>query len=203
MSASQNWKITAYAPRRVIEGALLAHEDAFDWDYDIVISGSEIAEDKPDDWQLEAWLPRKPSKADQGAIAGLFAGGIPNFTIERLPDPLIEEHGHHVTSRYCEEFWLPTIGPSALWLLRHVSRHTETGPYVVDVEVLGEPVIVAHPGAEFIDELASDHVDEEVVRLVHVGHGEADVLCSAKSGDAAHAVPTFISATQCDSCIQY
>ena len=86
MSASQNWKITAYAPRRVIEGALLAHEDAFDWDYDIVISGSEIAEDKPDDWQLEAWLPRKPSKADRSAIAALFADDLPNFEVEQLPD---------------------------------------------------------------------------------------------------------------------
>ena len=40
-----SWKITAFAPRAVIEGALLAHEDAWDWDPDIVISGSEIAED--------------------------------------------------------------------------------------------------------------------------------------------------------------
>ena len=36
-----SWKITALGPRPVIEGALLAHEDAFDWDPDIVISGSE------------------------------------------------------------------------------------------------------------------------------------------------------------------
>ncbi|WP_374527217.1 50S ribosomal protein L11 methyltransferase [Novosphingobium sp.] len=86
MSAEQSWKITAFAPRAVIEGALLAHEDALDWDYDIVISGSEIAEDKPDDWQLEAWLPRKPSKADQQAVADLFAGTPPKFEIERLPD---------------------------------------------------------------------------------------------------------------------
>ena len=83
---TQSWKITALAPRPVIEGALLAHEDAFDWDYDIVISGSEIAEDKPDDWQLEAWLPRKPSSADQQAIAALFAGKAPPFAIEQLPE---------------------------------------------------------------------------------------------------------------------
>jgi ribosomal protein L11 methyltransferase len=63
-----SWKITAYAPRPVIEGALLAHEDAWDWDADIVISGSEIAEDKPDDWQLEAWLSDEPGKAEKAAI---------------------------------------------------------------------------------------------------------------------------------------
>ncbi|PLK25520.1 50S ribosomal protein L11 methyltransferase [Novosphingobium sp. TH158] len=81
-----SWKITAFARRPVIEGALLAHEDAWDWDPDIVISGSEIAEDKPDDWQLEAWLPRKPGKADKAALAGLFGGSPPPFEIEKLPD---------------------------------------------------------------------------------------------------------------------
>jgi ribosomal protein L11 methyltransferase len=83
---SQSWKLTAHAPRPVIEAALIAHEDAFDWDPDIVLSGSEIAEDKPDDWRLEAWLPRKPSKADKAAIAALFTDGAPNFEIEQLPE---------------------------------------------------------------------------------------------------------------------
>ena len=81
-----SWKLTALAPRPVIEGALLAHEDAFDWDPDIVISGSEIAEDKPDDWRLEAWLPRKPSRADKAALAALFTGKAPPFEIEQLPE---------------------------------------------------------------------------------------------------------------------
>lgn len=83
---SQSWKITALAPRSTIETALLAHEDAFDWDPDIVLSGSEIAEDRPDDWRLEAWLPRKPTKSDKAAIAALFADGAPKFAIEELPD---------------------------------------------------------------------------------------------------------------------
>jgi ribosomal protein L11 methyltransferase len=81
-----SWKLTAFAPRGVIEGALLAHEDAFDWDADIVVSGSEIAEDRPDDWQFEAWLSRRPTKSDRAAIASLFSGGAPAFTVEKLPD---------------------------------------------------------------------------------------------------------------------
>lgn len=81
-----SWKMTVFAPRAMIEGALLAHEDAWDWDPDIVISGSEIAEDKPDDWQLEAWLPRKPTKADKAAVLALFAGAAPDLTIEQLPE---------------------------------------------------------------------------------------------------------------------
>jgi len=83
---AQSWKITVFGPRPVIEAALLAHEDVLDWDWDIVLSGSEIAEDRPDDWQLEAWLPRRPRKADKAAITALFASGAPELVIERLPE---------------------------------------------------------------------------------------------------------------------
>ncbi|MBW8755167.1 MAG: 50S ribosomal protein L11 methyltransferase [Sphingomonadales bacterium] len=72
---SRSWKITAFAPRPVIESALVAHEDALDWDPDMVLAGSEIAEDRPDDWRLEV-----------AAVAGLFAGGAPAFEIEELPE---------------------------------------------------------------------------------------------------------------------
>ncbi len=76
----------AFAPRSVIEAALVAHEDALDWDPDIVLSGSEVAEDRPDDWQLEAWLSHKPKAADKAALAALFAGEVPAFAVEKLPD---------------------------------------------------------------------------------------------------------------------
>ncbi len=83
---SQSWKITAFAPRAIIQAALLAHEDAWDWDPEIVVAGFEIADDRPEEWLLEAWLPRKPKRADKAAIASLFAEGAPEFLIERLPD---------------------------------------------------------------------------------------------------------------------
>ena len=82
---STAWKLLALAPRSVIEAALLAHEDALDWDPDIVIAGSEVAEDKPDEWQLEAWLPRKPERTEKAAVAALFAKA-PTFRIEQLPE---------------------------------------------------------------------------------------------------------------------
>ena len=41
----------------------LAQEEAFEWDWEVVLSGSEVAKDKPDDWVLEAYFPRKPGKA--------------------------------------------------------------------------------------------------------------------------------------------
>jgi ribosomal protein L11 methyltransferase len=83
---SRSWKITVAAPRPIVEAALLAHEDVIDWDAEIVIAGSEVAEDRPDDWRLEAWLPRKPTRADRAAITALFVGGAPRLTVEELPD---------------------------------------------------------------------------------------------------------------------
>lgn len=83
---SETWKITAFAPRETIQCALLAHEEALEWDYDIVLSGSEIAEDKPEEWQLEAWLPRKPNRADKAAFTDLFGGNAPPLEIEKLPE---------------------------------------------------------------------------------------------------------------------
>lgn len=83
---SSAWKLTALAPRGVIEAALLAHEDALDWDPEIVLAGSEVAEDRPEDWRLEAWLARKPNSADKAAVAALFPGKPPTLTAEQLPE---------------------------------------------------------------------------------------------------------------------
>ena len=85
MSGDPVWKLTALAPRRIIEAALIAHEDALDWDPDIAIAGSELAEDRPDDWQLEAWLPRCPCAADRRALNALFSQP-PHWIEEHLPE---------------------------------------------------------------------------------------------------------------------
>ena len=79
------WKVTFLAPRDVIEAALLAHEEAHDWDPEIVLAGSEIAEDRPDDWQLEFWLSHKPGRGDLAAMRALFAGVAPKAAVEHLP----------------------------------------------------------------------------------------------------------------------
>ena len=83
---AQSWKITVLAPRDVVEAALLAHEDAPDWNEEIVLAGSELSADRPDEWRLEAWLPRRPRKADKGAVAALFDGDAPDMTVEPVPD---------------------------------------------------------------------------------------------------------------------
>ncbi|WP_353227072.1 50S ribosomal protein L11 methyltransferase [Novosphingobium sp.] len=79
------WKVTFEGPRAQIHAALLAHEDAPDWDSEIVIAGSEIADDRPDDWQLEAWLSHPPAAHDLAAMRALFDGDAPTETIEHLP----------------------------------------------------------------------------------------------------------------------
>ncbi|MFL0356406.1 50S ribosomal protein L11 methyltransferase [Erythrobacter sp. GH1-10] len=83
---SAGWKLSAFAPKRVVQAALLAHDEIEEWDYDLVISGSEIAEDRPNDWVLEGWYPRRPRAAQKQAFASLFEGKVPSITIEKLPD---------------------------------------------------------------------------------------------------------------------
>ncbi|MCK0128186.1 50S ribosomal protein L11 methyltransferase [Erythrobacter sp. F6033] len=84
MSAA--WKLSAFAPKPDVQGALLAHDEIEEWDFDLVISGREIDEDRPLEWVLEAWYPRKPGSAQTKALAGLFAGKAPKITSEKLPD---------------------------------------------------------------------------------------------------------------------
>ena len=84
MSAS--WKLSAFAPKPVIQQALLAHDEIEDWDPEVVISGREIAEDRPQDWVMEAWYSAKPGKTQKTAVAALFDSVAPIFKIEKLPD---------------------------------------------------------------------------------------------------------------------
>lgn len=79
-----SWKITAFADKAVVQAALLAHEDAWDFDPEIVLSGCEIDEQHPQDWMLEAYLPRKPLAADKAALRALFTGKAPALTVEKL-----------------------------------------------------------------------------------------------------------------------
>ncbi len=80
------WRMYAEAPKRVVQAALLAHDEAWDFPPELVVSGREIAEDKPDDWILEVWLEHKPTAADRKAVAALFEGGAPELDVEKLPE---------------------------------------------------------------------------------------------------------------------
>jgi ribosomal protein L11 methyltransferase len=86
MSASTTWKLSVFAPRHVVQAALLAHDAIEDWDPDLVIAGRALAEDRPEDWVLEAWYPAPPGAAQKAALAGLFAGPPPAIAVEQLPE---------------------------------------------------------------------------------------------------------------------
>lgn len=83
---SDSWKLTAFADKPIIRAALVAQEDAPDWDHEVVLTGFELADDQPDDWRLDAYFPRKPTRADKAMVAALFAGDAPELTAEKLPE---------------------------------------------------------------------------------------------------------------------
>lgn len=83
---AEAWKLTTFGSKEAIEAALVAQELATDWDEDIGLAGFEVAEDRPDEWRLDIYLPRRPNAADKRAIDGLFAGKTPKFAAQRLSD---------------------------------------------------------------------------------------------------------------------
>ena len=80
-----SWKLVAHAPKAVVQAALAAHEALDEWDPEIVLTGSEVAEDRPDDWVLEAYLAHRPRKADRKAVETLFGKRPPEVLAEKLP----------------------------------------------------------------------------------------------------------------------
>lgn len=81
-----SWKLIAFAPKAQVQAALVAHEEALDWDGTVVLSGCEVAEDRPDDWVIEAFHPRRPTNADRAALAALFSKDPPDIAAEELPE---------------------------------------------------------------------------------------------------------------------
>lgn len=81
-----SWKLIARARKPVVQAALAAHEAIDEWDPQIVLAGSEVAEDRPDDWILEAYLPHRPTRADREAVTALFGDEPPALNAEELPE---------------------------------------------------------------------------------------------------------------------
>jgi hypothetical protein len=55
--------------------------------------------------------------------------------IQPWPDPLLDTVGHDPRSGYAEQFWLPTLGPTALLLLRHLATKFDEFPRGVELPV--------------------------------------------------------------------
>ena len=81
-----SWKLVAHASKAAVQAALAAHEALDEWDPEIVLTGSELDEKHPDAWVLEAYVPRRPVKADRLAVEALFGKRPPHVLAEKLPD---------------------------------------------------------------------------------------------------------------------
>jgi hypothetical protein len=55
--------------------------------------------------------------------------------VEPWADPVIDGVGYDPRSEYVETFWLPVLGPSTTFLLRHFTIRLEASPSGVDLEV--------------------------------------------------------------------
>jgi ribosomal protein L11 methyltransferase len=82
---ADSWKLVAHAPKAKVHAALLAHEEVEEWDPEIVVTGHEVAEDRPDEWVLEAYLPRRPGQTDRASVAALFGEWAPALAAEKVP----------------------------------------------------------------------------------------------------------------------
>ena len=53
---------------------------------------------------------------------------MPAIAITPWSDPIIDTLGHDPRSEYVERFWLPTLGPTSLLLLRRLASHFDQNP---------------------------------------------------------------------------
>jgi hypothetical protein len=59
----------------------------------------------------------------------------PSLTVRPWPDSVIDRVGHDPRSSYVERFWLPVLGPSAIWFLRRLATRLERDPDGFDLPV--------------------------------------------------------------------
>jgi hypothetical protein len=73
-------------------------------------------------------LPSGPPRRFRPARRPLEALVSETVLIRPWPDPVIDTLGHDPRAPYPERFWLPTLGPTALLLLRHVAHRFDREP---------------------------------------------------------------------------
>ena len=81
-----SWKLHTQGTKAAIEAALEARDLVMDWDDAIVLAAFETAPDKPDLWQLDAYMEAKPGAAERKAVEALFAGKAPSLSVDELPE---------------------------------------------------------------------------------------------------------------------
>lgn len=61
---------------------------------------------------------------------------VMTLAIEPWSDPVIDELGHDPRSVYVEQFWLPVLGPSTVWLLRQLADRLDADPDGFDLDLV-------------------------------------------------------------------
>lgn len=81
--------------------------------------------------------PAPPAPAS-AAPAGPRPAGVGSAVLHVAPwpDALIERHGHDPRSAYVERFWLGVLGPSCIFLARHLAARLELEPDGFDLDVV-------------------------------------------------------------------
>ena len=83
---ADSWKIVAEVSKDVARAALVAHEDAIDWPPEWIVTGMEVADDRPEEWTVEVYLEHKPKKAELRRVAALFDSDAPTLAVEKVPE---------------------------------------------------------------------------------------------------------------------
>jgi hypothetical protein len=89
----------------------------------------------------DAPVARPPGSA-RGSAATLATTELlsrPSVTLCPWPDPVVDRFGHDPRSVYAERYWLPVLGPSALWLLRHLVAGFDDRPEQYELDLLDAP----------------------------------------------------------------
>lgn len=81
-------------------------------------------------------------QGSQGRDASSWLAGRTTIEIVPIRHPVVEALGHAPTSQYAEQFWLPVIGPSSLWVHRRLTAGllTHRSGYVLHLPTLGREI---------------------------------------------------------------
>ncbi|WP_369025070.1 50S ribosomal protein L11 methyltransferase [Qipengyuania sp. RANM35] len=106
---ADTWKIVGECSKDEARHALVAYEEIPDWPEDWVVTGMEVADDRPEEWTLEVYLDRKPTLADLRRVGKLFEGKAPPLFAEQLPDTdWVTESQKNVEPIYAGRFHVRT-----------------------------------------------------------------------------------------------
>ena len=94
--------------------------------------------------------PRRPPAPPRQGVESDVATSPTLVVIHPWLDPVVDRHGHDPRSPYVERFWLATLGPSAMWLLRRLADGFEAFPdgYRLDLAVTARALGLSPTGGQ-------------------------------------------------------